>query len=100
MSGEAGQAYQVAASFNTRPGIRTPAGTIHLTPDGLFFLSLANPYLFPRFSGVLDSAGKARPAVRIPAIPVLRGLRFFLAAVSYDANGFRQISEPMGVTLE
>ena len=37
MTGEAGQAYQVAASFSTRPGIPTPAGTIHLTPDGSFF---------------------------------------------------------------
>jgi len=32
MAGEAFKPYRAAASFGTRPGIRTPAGTVHLNP--------------------------------------------------------------------
>jgi len=100
MEGEAGKAYQAAASFGTLPGIQTPAGRIHLVPDALFFLSLRAPSLFQGFAGVLDPTGTALLGVKIPAIPALRGLRFYLVAVSYDGGGFRRISEPLGVTVE
>jgi len=96
----AGRSYQAAAAFATLPGIPTPAGTIHLAPDALFILSMRAPALFVGFAGVLDRNGRAPLAVRIPAAPVLRGLRFFVAAIAYDAGGIRRISEPLGVTIE
>lgn len=100
MEGEAGKAYLAAASFGTLPGIMTPAGRIHLVPDALFYLSLQAPALFQGFAGVLDPNGTALLGVGIPAIPALRGLRFYLAAVSYDTGGLRRISDPLGVTIE
>lgn len=100
MPDAAGAAYRAAASFGTLPGIPTPAGRIPLVADALFFLSLQAPAIFPGFSGVLDAQGHASLAIRIPAVPALRGLRLFVAAVAFDAVGIRRISEPLGFTVE
>jgi hypothetical protein len=100
MPGLAGRGYLAAASFGTRPGIPTPAGPIHLVPDALFFLSLQAPAVFSGFAGALDARGRASLAIRVPAAPALRGLRFFVAAIAFDGGGIRRISEPLGVTLE
>jgi hypothetical protein len=100
MPGQAGRGYLAAASFGTRPAIPTPAGPIPLVPDALFFLSLQAPAVFAGFAGVLDANGRAPLAIRIPAVPALLGLRFFVAAIAFDAGGIRRISEPLGVTLE
>ncbi|MBN2490678.1 MAG: hypothetical protein JXQ29_07505 [Planctomycetes bacterium] len=97
---ESGRAYQVACSFGTRPGIVTPAGRIPLNLDDLLFLSLANPAVFQGFSGRLSRSGTARLTVALPNIAGLRGLRFFVAAITYDAAGVRRISEPLGVLIE
>jgi len=100
MPGEAGVAYQAAASFTIRPGIPTPAGRIHLATDALYHFSLAAPTMFRRFSGSLDANGSAQLDVKIPSAPAYVGQRFFIAAVSYDFSGIRRISEPLGVTIE
>jgi len=95
-----GRPYQAAAAFATLPGIPTPAGTIQLAPDALFTLSMRMPSVFVGFAGVLDPKGRAQLVIRIPAAPVLRGLRFFVAAIAYDTGGIRRISDPLGVTIE
>jgi hypothetical protein len=100
MPGLGGHSYQAAAAFATMPGIPTPAGTIHLAPDALFVLSTRAPTVFVGFAGVLDRSGRAQLGIRIPAAPVLRGLRFFAAAIAYDPGGIRCISEPLGVSIE
>jgi hypothetical protein len=97
---ESGRAYQAACSFGTLFGIPTPAGRIPLDPDALFFLSLANPVAFQGFAGFLSRSGTARLTVNLPNIGALRGLRFFAAAITYDAGGIRRISEPLGVLIE
>jgi hypothetical protein len=98
---EAGQGYFAAAALGTLQGI--PIGKLRripLDPDPLFFLSMQVPAIFSGFQGILDTWGRASPAVNVPAIPQLAGIRIFLAAVTYDAGGIREITEPLGVTIE
>jgi len=97
---EAGRAYLAAASLGTLLGIPSPAGRIPLDPDPLFFLSLTNPLVFQGFAGFLSRSGTARLTVHLPNAPGLRGVRFYVAAVTYDAGGIRRVSEPLGVTVE
>jgi len=92
--------YDLAASFGTLPGIRIPSGTIPLNPDTLFWLSRFAPHIFQNYRGQLDSAGRAHPALAIPAAPI-KGVRIFIAGIAYDARGVvKAISEPMGLTFE
>ena len=48
----------------------------------------------------MAAAGAANGTVSIPAVPHLRGFRFFLAATTYGGGGVRVITEPLGVTIE
>jgi len=97
---ESGRAYLAAASLGTLLGIPTPAGRIPLDPDPLFFLSLANPLVFQGFAGFLSRSGTARLTIHLPGVPALTGVRFYVAAITYDASGIRRISEPLGVIVE
>ena len=97
---EAGKPYFAAAGLGTLLGI--PAGKsrrIPLDPDVLFYLSIRTPSLFSGFQGVLDAQGKASLTVNILASPQLVGLRFFVVAVTYDTQGIRIITDPLGVTI-
>jgi hypothetical protein len=100
----AGEAYQVALALGHRPGIPLgTAGTLHLTADPLFALSVTGvPGLFVDFSGTLDLQGRApkTPAVNVPGVPALRGLRVFGAAVAYTSRGVRAVSNAWGTILE
>ena len=96
---ESGRSYQAAASFGCLCGIATPWGRIPLDPDPLFFLSVSSPAGFRNFAGALSRSGTARMTVQIPKIGALRGQRFFVAALTFDASGIRRISEPLGVTI-
>lgn len=96
---EAGRSYQAAASFGCLRGIPTAWGRIPLDADPLFFLSVTDPLVFRNFAGSLSRSGTARMTVQIPKLSVLRGLRFFLAVITYDVAGIRRISEPLGVTI-
>lgn len=98
---EAGKFYFAAASLSTLPGI--PVGgnrRIPLNPDLFFFLSMQVPSIFSGFQGVLDAAGTATLTVNLPPLSQLVGFRIFLAAITYDVNGIRVITEPLGVTIE
>jgi len=97
---ECGRYFQAAASFGTLFGIPTPGGRIPLDPGPLFFFSLANPMVFAGFSGQLSRSGTASLRVNIPNVPALKGIRFYVAMVTYDATGIRKISEPLGMTIE
>jgi len=99
--GESGKSYLAAASLGTLQGI--PVGgsrRIPLDPDALFYASIRAPAIFQNFQGGLNAQGRANLTVNIPANPRLRGLRFFLAAITYDGSGIRVISDPLGVTVE
>lgn len=92
-----GVAYQAAFAFTHRPGIRTPAGTIPLTPDSLFAASLAGGPSFGYLSGRLDSRGAALLELRLRVLPV--GQRLHLAAITYDGSGIRSILGPHSFTV-
>ena len=65
--------------------------------DWLFFLSLANPAMFQKFSGSLDLNGTAIGAVAVPNAAALAGLKFSIAWVTVDAGapfGVEAISGP------
>ena len=96
---DVGQAYQAALSFSPRPGIPTPAGTIPLTPDPLFYLSLSGAPYFVNFAGTLGIQGDALIHVDLPNATGLRGVRMILAAVVYDTGGIRRILGPQGFTV-
>jgi len=99
--GESGKPYVAAASLGTLQGIPVRGSRrIPLNPDWLFHFSLRAPAVFRGFRGTLNATGRASLTVTIPAVPSLRGFRFYLAAVTYDAGGIRVISEPLGVTVE
>jgi len=96
----AGALYLAAASFSTSPGIPTPAGIIDLTPDPLFFFSLAAPGIFVNFQGVLDAQGSALAAVAVPPIPALKGFRFFVSFVTVRGSALNAIANTVGFTIQ
>lgn len=100
----AGDAYRVALSFDHKPGVRLgAAGTAHVAPDALFFLSLMDlPGLTRDFAGVLDGDGRAprAPTVDVPPIAALRGLRVFAACAVLSPVGVTAVSNAWGITIE
>jgi hypothetical protein len=96
----AGAFYLAAASFSTSPGIPTPVGTIDLTPDPFFFLSLAAPGVFVNFQGVLDAQGSALAAVAVPPIPGLKGFRFFVSFVTVRGSALNAVANTVGFTIQ
>lgn len=96
----AGDLYLAAAAFSTFPGIPTPAGVVDLTPDVLFALSQAAPFLFVNFAGVLDAKGAAPASVVVPPVPTLKGLRFFVAFVTVRGSAIRTIANTQGFTIQ
>ncbi len=97
---EPGRGYLAAASFGHAPGFKVHSLTIPLNPDPLFFLSQADPKTFSGFQGVLSATGLGSGVITLPAVVGLKGIRFFVAVVTYDAGGFRRVSEPLGLTVE
>jgi len=96
---DAGEAYRVALALSPRPGIPTPLGTIPLTPDPMFFLSLSGAPLFVNFAGTLNLQGSAVVGVDIPNVKALSGVRLIMAAVVYDRAGLLRILGPHGFTI-
>jgi hypothetical protein len=100
-----GKPYLAAASLLPRPGIRVDQRTIPLYPNALFRLSVAAPWMFVHFQGMLDPGGRAStsPHVLVPRSAALRGVRVYFAAVVVDPkapSGIAAISRPYGVTLQ
>ena len=98
----AGDFYQVALSLSHTPGLPLgKVGTLHLTPDGLFFATVAGvPGLFSNFAGQLSRSGTARPTVNIPKLGALLGTRIYAGAVTFDASGITGISNCWGITIQ
>ena len=97
--GQAGQPFVAALSFGMAPGIPVPGGTVYLSADAFFLLSLTNAGIFSGFQGTLNALGEATPTLAIPAIAGLAGFRFFGAAVAVPTSGPLQVSEPAGFTI-
>ncbi len=92
--------YAVALSFDYRPGIAVGGGRkVYLQPDALFALSLGNAGIFANMQGVLDASGEAVATIAIPTARVLRGVRFFAAAVTIPGSRISVISDTLGVTI-
>ncbi|MBN2489879.1 MAG: hypothetical protein JXQ29_03405 [Planctomycetes bacterium] len=77
-----GRVYQAGASLAEGMGFVLGSRYLPIRLDQLFWLSLANPVLFSKFSGVLDPGGTAAGGVTIPAVPMLAGIDFYLAFVT------------------
>lgn len=79
--GQGNSTYVAALSFTQRPGIPLSLSqTVNLTPDGLFFASLAGAFV-TGFQGTLNSAGNATGTILIPSfVPV--GVTFFCSCVA------------------
>jgi len=97
--GQAGLAYRIGASLGLRPGLDLGSAYIPLRLDPVLLWSLSDPTTFAGFAGTLDANARATGRWRIPPIAGLRGLRVFFAAVTFDGNGLRSVSDPIGVTV-
>jgi len=99
---QAGDYYQVALSFSHTPGVSLGnIGELHLTPDPIFYLSVAGvPGLFSNFAGRLSRSGTARASVTVPGISALQGTRMFAGAITYDTTGITQVSNCWGTTIQ
>ncbi|MBL8897646.1 MAG: hypothetical protein JNM84_08460 [Planctomycetes bacterium] len=74
----------LALSLARAPGIPlalldpADARTLALAPDALFFLSLGSAALFSGVPGVIDGTGRFSAELRVPALPALRGVPYYL----------------------
>jgi len=88
-SAYAGSLYVIAGSLGAEPGFWL--GTVHvpLNVDPWFFFSLTDHTVFSQTIGLLDAAGKANAAVRMPANSpsALLGLAVQHAAIVFDSGG-------------
>jgi len=103
--GDGGLPYLGAAALSGERGVGLGDGRrIPLDPDPLFVATVLNqlPALFPRFAGLLDPEGRARPAIAIPDVPALVGLQFYVAFCSLElaAGGVRSISNRLPILIE
>jgi hypothetical protein len=92
---QAGALYQVAMAFASAPGIPVPGvGTIPLTIDALFLLSISGvaPTIFTNFTGNLDAFGEATASLNIPALGILAGIDFSVAAVTLSGGSISFIT--------
>ena len=80
-------------------GLATPAGTIPIRPDPLFFSSIGGAPIFRNLAGRLDAKGGTLLGLDIPNHPALQHVRVHLAAITYDAGGIRSILGPHSFTL-
>ncbi len=100
--GTPGDGYQAAASLGTS-GVVLPNGyVLPLTADPLLFASASNalPALFKNFRGFLDINGDAKISVAVPNLPVLSGLTFYVAFVSFKGTTFVTVSNDHQVVIQ
>jgi hypothetical protein len=101
--GEGGAHYVAAISLSgTCPGLPLPDGRfIPLNPDAAtrasLFLPL--PQYFHDFQGSLSAAGRAAPALSIPAEPSLSGAVLSVAAWSDSGGAVESISNPLTLVV-
>jgi len=100
MPAHAGDLYVTALSFGYAPGFVLPGGVrVYLNPDPLLFLSLSGVPMFSQFQGLLSPQGEAAPAVAVPGVAALAGVRLFAAAVAFHSGNAVRASEPLGITI-
>lgn len=103
LRGDPSLTYQCACSLYNMPGIQLGTRMIPLTPENLMVLSIQNPVLFQRFTGVLDGSGKGKAAILIPFNPALTGLAFFFGMITLDQKspfGVRNISNDLRIEIQ
>jgi alpha-L-rhamnosidase len=97
-----GMPYQLAASRTYLTGIPVPGvGTIPLDLDPLLMMSISGvlPTVFINFRGRLDAYGEAFGIVALPPMPVLVGIDFRLAGVTFDGKGINYISNGLRLVI-
>lgn len=94
-----GTAYLMGASGSAATGIPTPYGLVPLDLDPLLMAVDQLPQVFMGFTGTLDGAGQAAPAVAVPAVPGLSGLELFLAGVLVDGGSLPAVSGALHVVV-
>ena len=85
MTSEANAPYLCAVSEATSPPVALPlGGLLPLRSGGLLQASLVPSPVFQAFSGTLDAAGAAAPALLVPPLSALNGFEVFVAALTVD----------------
>ena len=86
--GDAGKAYQLAASFGYTNGIKFANGEfLDLSFDVLMFATANNlfPTIFKKFTGFLNRSGEAMASVDVPAgLPTGLGIPIYISGVVID----------------
>jgi len=97
------QGYLCAASLGTA-GIPLPPPdprVIPLSLDPLFMLSIGRTQApFHGFSGRLDPNGIARLELDVPAVPVLAGLRLYVAGLVTDSVSVRVVTNAVSIDVQ
>ena len=99
----AGLRYQAGSSLGTGP-LEIDIRFIHLTWDGILFLSISGlaPRTFINYAGNLSSQGTGSALLMIPDLPELVGLAIHSAFVTVDPmapSGIRAISNTLSTTV-
>jgi hypothetical protein len=103
-AGDAGLVYQMGSSFGNGP-IPIDSRKLELSPDALLVLSVSGllPMIFQSYAGMLDASGAATAKLRIPNLPVLKGVRIYTAFVTLKAtapSGIASVSNTFLFTIQ
>jgi sugar lactone lactonase YvrE len=101
---EAGKAYFAATALGLGP-IAIGQRFLALSPDALFFLTLANPApsVFAGYMGMLDAQGMAKLSHPVPSDPALEGLHLntaFLVIDPSSPDGLSKISDTLRIRIQ
>jgi len=80
---DGGLPYQLGSSFSSGP-IPIDTRKLNLGLDNLLVISVTGmaPQIFEKYTGFLDTSGKAKAKLHIPAWPFLKGVRIYTAFVT------------------
>lgn len=100
---DAGRPYQAASSLGTGP-IPIDTRLLNLSVDDLLVITVNGllPSIFVNYTGILDASGKAKAQIKIPNVPVLKGLRIHSAFITLNPaapSGVSNISNTATLTI-
>jgi len=99
---DGGKAYMAAVTVSgVAPFIGIGRRYVPLTPDSLFFVSVANvlPTVFVNFQGLMSASGTGQARLTIPNLAPLVGTQVDACFVTFDASGVSAISNPWGFRI-
>ncbi|MCC6672081.1 MAG: hypothetical protein IT458_13545 [Planctomycetes bacterium] len=92
-AGDGGEAYWVALSGGTTPGIPLNNRTIPLNLDGILIASATPGAVLANNVGILPASGQAVAAFAIPPIPALAGITLYAGGITLGPGYASQVKK-------